>query len=413
MGYNTKHIMRRLLIGMVLLFANGMTALNAQNAQCVVSGTNFDTGKELCCPIMKSDDTGWYDEDLDWDKLCKTDMFVGPEYVKKEGLGGAFSSESSNDMTKANAIFLRNDLQADGSKAQYGYSIVTAQPKLIHSFCKANETPNNMYVNLGSAHHCPFVSYSVSGLKPGSSVELSFTIYNLLDPTYFDHLVNVQQVTSMNNYITKYTYGSNKINGNNLTIGVVSNSDGAAFDRSYNNALKENSLTKATTKVVDFGKSATITHTTTVPESGNITFYFYRANDCFQIPIGIDDIKVTGEIKPIIAYTGNPCPEQPLRIFTGQTFPDGTTYSWKESKTGQTSTGADFQFVPDEAETDYSVTCEVTIPGCAATKSDAITIHSGTCCTDPSTGAPMAMTNLYYDDFGDFPTPTCGRTDME
>lgn len=404
MGYNTKHIMRRFLIGMVLLFANGTTALNAQNAQCVVSGTNFDTGKELCCPIMKSDDTGWYDEDLDWDKLCKTDMFVGPEYVKKEGLGGAFSSESSNDMTKANAIFLRNDLQADGSKAQYGYSIVTAQPKLIHSFCKANETPNNMYVNLGSAHHCPFVSYSVSGLNPGSSVELSFTVYNLLDPTYFDHLVNVQQVTSMNNYITKYTYESNKINGNNLTIGVVSNNDGAAFDRSYNNALKENSLTKATTKVVDFGKSATITHTTTVPESGNITFYFYRANDCFQIPIGIDDIKVTGEIKPLIAYTGNPCPEQPLRIFTGQTFPDGTTYSWKESKTGQTSTGADFQFVPDEAETDYSVTCEVTIPGCAATKSDAITIHSGTCCTDPSTGAPMAMTNLYYDDFGDFPT---------
>ncbi len=404
MGYNTKHIMKRFLIGMVLLFANGMTALNAQNAQCVVSSTNFDTGKELCCPIMKSDDTGWYDEDLDWDKLCKTDMFIGPEYAKKEGIGGAFSSESSNDMTKANAIFLRNDLQADGSKAQYGYSIVTAQPKLIHSFCKANETPNNMYVNLGSAHHCPFVSYSVSGLNPGSSVELSFTVYNLLDPTYFDHLVNVQQVTTLNRYITKYTYGSNKINGNNLTIGVVSNNDGAAFDRSYNNALKENSLTKATTKVVDFGKSATITHTTTVPESGNITFYFYRANDCFQIPIGIDDIKVTGEIKPIIAYTGNPCPEQPLRIFTGQTFPDGTTYSWKESKTGQTSTGADFQFIPDEAETDYSVTCEVTIPGCAATKSDAITIHSGTCCTDPSTGAPMAMTNLYYDDFGDFPT---------
>ena len=395
-----KHTMRRFLTGMALLFASGMTTLNAQ---CVVSSTNFDTGKELCCPIMTSDEDGWYDEDLDWDKLCKTDMFVGPEYAKKEGLGGAFSSESSDDMTKANAIFLRNDLQADGSKAQYGYSIVTAQPKLIHSFCKANETPNNMYVNLGAAHHCPFVSYTVNGLDPGSSVELSFTVYNLLDPTYFDHLANVQQVTSWNSYITKYTYGGNKINGNDLTIGVVSNSDGVTFNTAYNNAFNENSLTKATTKTIDFEKSTTITHKTTVPESGNITFYFYRANDCFQIPVGIDDIKVTGAFRPSVAYTGNPCPEQPLRVFTKQTYPEGSTYLWKESPSGQTSTDPNFNFIPGSTGTNHKITCEVTIPGCSPVLSSALEITAGDCCKDTS-GAPMAMTNLYYDDFGDFPT---------
>ena len=401
MGYNMKHTMRRFLTGMALLFASGMTTLNAQ---CVVSGTDFDTNKELCCPIMTSDENGWYDEDLDWDKLCKADMFIGPEYAKMKGIGGSFYSESSNDMTKVNAIFLRNDLQANGSKAQYGYSIVTAQPKLIHSFCKANETSNNMYVNLGSAHHCPFVSYTVSGLVPGSSVELSFTAYNLLDPTYFDHLVNVQQVTSMNKYITKYTYEGNKIGGgNNLNIGVVSNNDGATFNTSYNNALNEASLTKATTKIVDYGKSTTVTHKTTVPESGKITFYFYRAIDCFQIPIGIDDIKVTGEFQPSAAYTGNPCPEQPLRVFTKQTYPVGSTYLWKESPSGQESTDPNFNFIPGSTGTNHKITCEVTIPGCSPVSSPALEIKAGDCCKDTS-GAPMAMTNLYYDDFGDFPT---------
>lgn len=401
MGYNMKHIMRRFLTGMVLLFASGMTTMNAQ---CVVAGTDFDTNKELCCPIMTSDENGWYDANLDWDKLCKTDMFIGPEYAKMKGIGGSFYSESSNDMTKVNAIFLRNDLQANGSKAQYGYSIVTAQPKLIHSFCKANETSNNMYVNLGSAHHCPFVSYTVSGLLPGSSVELSFTAYNLLDPTYFDHLVNVQQVTSMNKYITKYTYEGNKIgDGNNLNIGVVSNNDGATFNTSYNNALNEASLTKATTKIVDYGKSTTVTHKTTVPESGKITFYFYRAIDCFQIPIGIDDIKVTGEFQPSAAYTGNPCPEQPLRVFTKQTYPEGSTYLWKESPSGQESTDPNFNFIPGSTGTNHKITCEVTIPGCSPVSSPALEIKAGDCCKDTS-GAPMAMTNLYYDDFGDFPT---------
>ncbi len=398
MGYNTKHIMRRLLIGMVLLFANGMTALNAQ---CVVASTNFDTNKELCCPTMTSDEDGWYDEDLDWDKLCKTDMFIGPEYAKQEGIGGVFSSESNNDMKKINDIFQQNNATQTGGK-QYGYSIVTAQPKLIHSFCKANEAPNNMYVNIGSCENCPVLSYTVFGLTPGSMVELSFTVYNLLDPTYFDHLVNVQQVTSLSNYITKYNYSNaGEIKGNELIFGIVSSAEDLKYNTGYNNSFEPSSLTKATTKTVDYGKSATMTHTTKVPETGNITFYFYRTNDCFQIPVGIDDIKVTGSIKPMISTTGNPCPEQPLRITAKQSYPEGTKFLWKESRTGQTSTDFSFNFVPDSAETDYNITLQVTMPGCSPATSDPLLVHSNTCCTSDD-GAPMAMTNLFYDDFGNF-----------
>ena len=398
MGYIEKHGIR-FLFGISLLFFYATTSVYAQ---CVVASTEFETNSELCGPVLTSDEDGWYDEDLDWTKLCKSDMFIGPEYAKQEGIGGVFASDANDDMKKINSVFLLNNLSTDGGPQQYGYSIVTAQPKLIHSFCKANETPNNMYVNIGSGAKIPFVSYTVYGLNPGSSVELSFTLSNLLDPTYFDHLVNVQKVTQLNKYITKYNYSNQGvINGNALQFGVVSSDDNVSFNTSYNNELVLTNSKHITTASPAYGKSTTVTHKATVPASGNITFYFYRANDCFQIPIGIDDIKVTGTIKPSISTTGNPCPEQPLRITTKQSYPEGTKFSWKESVTGQTSSDLSFNFVPDAAETDYKVTLEVTMPGCTPAKSDVLLVHSGTCCTSDD-GAPMAMTNLFYDDFGNF-----------
>ena len=379
------------------------------SAQCVVASTNFDTSSDLCCPILNSDseEDGWYNEDLDWDGLCKNSMFTGPEYATQNGIGGVFSSDASGDMTDVDDVFHLNNLNTNGSPEQYGYSTVTAQPKLVHSFCKANETPNNMYVNIGSGPLCPIVSYTVYGLAPGSTAELSFTLYNLLDATYFDHIVNevcvgTKATKSLGDFITKYNYSNQGvINGNKLEFGVVSSDDNVTFNTSYNNALQLTNSKNATTATADYGASTTVTHTATVPETGTVTFYFYRTSDCFQIPIGIDDIVVTGEVKPVIYSTGNPCPEQPLRVSTKQTYPTGTKFLWKESVTGQTSTDASFNFVPETAETDYHITLQVTLPGCTATTSEVLDVHSGTCCTSAD-GAPMAMTNLFYDDFGDF-----------
>ncbi|MCQ2190731.1 MAG: hypothetical protein MJY63_03720, partial [Paludibacteraceae bacterium] len=394
----------------LLTLITGMGLLHSATsmAQCVVAATDFNTSSDLCCPKLTSDNEpgGWYDEDLDWKKLCKADMFTGPEFAKQQGVGGVFASDGSNDMEKIDDIFHLNNLQADGKKAQYGYSTVTAQPKLIHSFCKANETANNMYVNIGSAPLCPIVSYTVYGLTPGTTAELSFTLYNLLDPTYFDHLAtNIckgPKAPQIGDFITKYNYSNTGvINGNKLGFGVVSSDDNVAFNTSYNNALQLTNSKKATEATADYGKSTKVTHKATVPETGTVTFYFYRTSDCFQIPIGIDDIKVTGEVKPVLSSTGNPCPEMPLRVITKSSYPDGTKFSWKESKTGQTSTDPSFNFVPDKADTDYSITLEVTLPGCKASKSEVYPVHSGTCCTSAD-GAPMAMTNLFFDDFGNF-----------
>lgn len=105
--------------------------------------------------------------------------------------------------------------------------------------------------------------------------------------------------------------------------------------------------------------------------------------------------------KPTITYSGVPCPEQPIRVTTKQNYPEGTMFSWKESVTGYMSTESSLTFIPDAAETDYTVTCEVTLPGCTPAKSDPLTIHSGTCCTTAD-GTPMAMTYLFFDDFGNF-----------
>ncbi len=387
-----------------------LTTVSSVFSQCIIAGTDFDTETELCCPILNSDaeEGGWYEENLKLGNLCKTSSIANLESAKQIGIGGVFNSNSNNNITDIDKVFHLNTLPADGKPSQYGYTTITAQPKLIHPFCKANEESNNMLVNIGSASLCPVISYTVYGLVPGSTAELSFTLYNLLDPTYFDHLAtNVckgtgAKVPQMGDFITKYNYSNTGvINGNALGFGVVSSDDNVEFNTSYNNALQLINSKNTTTATADYGKSTTVTHTAKVPENGNITFYFYRNSDCYQIPIGIDDIKVTGNVRPLISAKGNPCPMQPAIITSKQNYPEGTKFSWKEAVTGQTSSNASFSFIPMEADADYRVTLEVTMPGCESYKSEVLNVHSGTCCTS-NDGAPMAITNLFFDDFGNF-----------
>ena len=403
---------------LTLITSIGLLHSASLSAQCVVGGTDFDTSTELCCPILesngKSGGGGWYDEDLDWKKLCTKDMSIGPEAAIHKGLlSNTAGTTGSLDLTGVDKIFLSNNLNPDATGAHYGKSSIVAQPKLISPFLKANDSPNNMFVNVGCKDRFPMLSYNMNGLEPGSKVTLTFTVYDLFDVTYFRYLndtvcAGANAKKKMSDFINGYNYvASNKAigGGNGLEFGVTSSADvkdgEVLFDPYNNNMLKRDALTNEKTAKVAHGGSANMTYTTTVPETGSLTFYFYRTSDCYKIPVGIDNIHVEGSIKPAIAYTGNPCPEQPLRVFTKQTYPTGTKISWKESVTGQTSTDANFNFIPKKADTDYTVTCEVTLPGCNTAKSEPLKIHSGTCCTSTD-GAPMAMTNLFFDDFGNF-----------
>ena len=185
-----------------------LTTVSSVFSQCIIAGTDFDTEAELCCPVLTSDneEDGWYNENLNLGKLCKTASIADLESAKQVGIGGVLNSYSNSNIKDIDNVFHLNTLEANGKPAQYGYSVITAQPKMIHPFCKANEESNNMLVNIGSAPLCPVISYTVYGLDPGTTAELSFTLYNLLDPTYFDFLVNEAKVTKLGEYITKYNY---------------------------------------------------------------------------------------------------------------------------------------------------------------------------------------------------------------
>ena len=95
MGYNFFRMFMKKKFCLGLLAA--ALSVGSTSAQCVVAGTNFDTNSELCCPTLTSDseEGGWYNEDLDWDKLCKADMFIGPEYAKQNGIAPIWRSSPS------------------------------------------------------------------------------------------------------------------------------------------------------------------------------------------------------------------------------------------------------------------------------------------------------------------------------
>lgn len=392
-----------------------LTTVSSVFSQCIIAGTDFDTEAELCCPVLKSNSNegGWYNEELNKDSLCKTSSIANLESAKQIGIGGFLSTNSSLDLTNVDKIFTSNSVNPNADGIQYGKSAIVAQPKLASLFLKANDSQNNMFVNVGCKDRFPMLSYKITGLEPGSDVTLTFTVHDLFDITYFCYLndtvcADLKAKKKMSDFITGYNYiVSNKTigGGNGLEFGVTSSADVNAgdvlFDPYNNNMLKRDVLTNEKTAKVAHGGSANMTYTTTVPETGSLTFYFYRTSDCYKIPVGIDNIHVEGSIKPAIAYTGNPCPEQPILLTSKQKYPEGTKFSWEEAITGQKSSNANFNFIPDAAETDYTVTCEVTLPGCNPAKSDSLKIHSGTCCQSVD-GAPMAMTNLFFDDFGNF-----------
>ncbi len=407
------NIKRHLSLAALLL-----TTIYSAFSECLVGGTDFETSTQLCAPLLKTNGEvgggGWYDEELEWDDLCKGEMFSGPVGAIHKGLlSNTLGTMGSLDMDGLDEIFLSYNLNPGPGGEQYGKSTITAQPKLISPFLKANTTANNMFVNVGGKDRFPLLSYSMAGLEPGSDVTITFDVYDLFDVTYFRYLNDTvcagnPAKHSMQEFITGYNYTASekKIGGGNgLVFGVTSSADVKAgesiFNPNDNNMMNMSNLTSSKTAAVAHGGSATITYTTTVPETGSIVFYFYKASDCYKIPIGIDNIEIVGSIKPSIAFTGNPCPEQPLRVFTKQAYPAGTTFKWKEAVTGQTSTDASFNFIPKEKETDYTVTCEVSLKGCTAVMSEPLKIHSGTCCQSDD-GAPMAMTNLFFDDFGNF-----------
>ena len=381
---------------------------SASAADCVITETHFDPDVNLCCPTLSLDATGWYDPTLDLSSVCKGEMTTGLEHVKFEGLSASLSTESSNiwDKKDLDMMFVAGYRGPDASGTQYGVSALTAQPKLLHPFIKANTSSNAMFVNVGSTQNFPFLTLSINGFEPESEVTMSFDLSSLLDESYFEYLTTEVCVGTkgkkLSDFITDYTYSATTgiSTAKALEVSVISSDQSYKVNTGYFNTLDVSGATP-TTETVAHGATTTVNHTAKTSKSGSVSFIFFRSADCYKIPLGIDNIKVTGKVKPQIAYSGNPCPKQELRVYTKQMFPEGTTYSWKESVTKQSSDSKVFRFEPQDPDTDYIVSCSVKLPDCDETfESDEFVIHSGKCCEN--NGHPMAMTNIFFDDFGTF-----------
>ncbi|MBR5208807.1 MAG: hypothetical protein IKV67_03025, partial [Paludibacteraceae bacterium] len=391
-----------------LICCIGLAHVSNTVAQCVVGGTNFDTKSELCNPDLTDDADGWFSEDVgdELDKLCDGSYSGVVTNIVHQGLQSNVSSTGGSDAMSFEDICT----SAAGNKFGSGYSAVVGNARVISPYFTDTKS-GNLFVNIGTSQSEAFYSYTVSGLKPGSSVELSCNVYSLLDPTNLETAVTLMNEKASASDMVKeikigplnfgmqstgstLTPGSGKINGNGVNMyvctgGVINNQ--AAGD-----------VEKA---AVDFGESTSLKIKTTADAQGTVTFYFGRAGGAEFAPIGLDNIEIKGSVQPtIFSQKKMPCcPANPVLLGLNQTFPEGTTYSWSAAGLSETSDSQTFTVTPPDANKTYKVSCKVTMGTCSATST--FDVETKECCSmknDKGEDVPVAETFVVYEDFGEF-----------
>ena len=357
---------------------------------CLLNSTGFETTEKLCDPQLPNDSTGWFSKK--GADLSGCEMQMQASNAIQTGIPASISSSSA---------FFSKTLWADAKKQntplsnQSGLTAILKNPKTIDPILsEGNGT--NMLVNSGTSGNnlSHFLSYSLSGLKPNSTVTMEFDVYYLIDQASAEIYVK-------NNNLNDYQPFGCAIHYNNGKWDPAFSTCSTQLDyatRSANDQFtdKKSITVKATTGAQSQKISAS------ADEGGNITFYFMRSNsEHCTVPIGIDNIKVYADVQPSISYTGTACPEMPASLITRESYPAGTKYSWKVSSPDTTGTEESFVFYPHKENTDYTAQVQVTIPGCSTTDPVSTKIHVGTCCLSDD-GAPAALANVYYNDFGYF-----------
>ncbi|MDR1761233.1 MAG: hypothetical protein LBR55_02160, partial [Bacteroidales bacterium] len=369
-----------------------LSVFSASAQTCVVGGTNFDTNAILFDPEMTNDATatGWYNEDVGdvLDDLCIDCQY----YTQVEN--GIHQGVLSNAMSSGGALFseaLWATIMTNGNNVggSLGGSAIVANPKLIDPRLK--EYHNNMFVNAGATHEKPFFSYTATGLAPNSPVTITLDVYNLLD---LESAEEYSKAKGGGNFsIGGYNYdANNKAYYGNTGIGITGST-----------VLNNGAVSGGTsTGTIDFGASKTLTINATTDAGGTVTFYFGRPGGINFAPIGIDNIKVTGTLKPkVVSQKVLPvCVANPVLLRPSSAYPAGTTYSWTTTPPSVSGTAQQFAFTPANLQ-NYTINLSVTIPGCAAAVATPFILEVKECCTGPA-GVPMAETYIFYDDFGEF-----------
>ncbi len=402
--------LKRLLSFSTFLFVT----VSSSYSQCIVAGTEFDTKTELCNPTMESDineENGWFNSNVAdiLAKQCGNRNFIGhPSDIILNGLpSNKFSVVGNASLTWNDLLKLKTPNSKDT-----GMVVVTANPKLISPYLSAgNGTP--MLVAMGNGHGYPFLSYSVTGLSPNSTVTMTADVYDLLDLDELETALRAMNsgVTKAKDYITEIPlpYASSyivQLNAGTIDYtqgrinGFIDNQFSIIAATTNNNGMAPTGMGAASVTPTNGGKQLKIS--AKADNSGSVTFYFWRNAGGNARPIGFDNIVIEGEILPEIKVSGAQCPMNPSILRLNSKYPAGTTYSWKVAETSsQTSNNPTFLFVPGNAGK-YNVTCEVTLPGCTSAKSKTFTFETGNNCCESADGIPLATATLYKNDFGQF-----------
>lgn len=390
-----------------------LTTVSSVFSQCIVGGTEFNTEPELCNPTMVSDDNeenGWFSSNVAEiiAKQCSnSNFFEHPSNVIQTGLpSNKISIAGKTSLTWKDLLKLKN---INGSDT--GMVVVTANPKLISPYLSAgNGTP--MLVAIGNGYEHPFLTYSVTGLSPNSTVTMSADVYDLLDLDELETALMAMNsnVKTANDYITEIPlpYGSYNVPmstgkpnySQGRLMGNIANQFSITAATTTNNGMAPTGTGVATVTPTNGGKRLKIS--AKADNSGSVTFYFWRNGGGGARPIGFDNIVIEGKILPEIKVSGAQCPMNPSTLRLNSKYPAGTTYSWKVAEDGsQTSDMATFSFIPKIAGK-YNVTCDVTLPGCMSAKSKTFTFETNNNCCESADGIPLSTATLYKNDFGQF-----------
>lgn len=399
-GYNEKHVWQS-WIGLALFvmlsicdaaaqFGGGGNTGGGTSSGCVISSTEFETSVSLCNPQLSNDEDGWFsdDEDLVPDALKGCESQATINNAIRTGISSVIVSTPS-------AVFTDKSwktLSANGdAQSGNGFASIYANPKILSPMLsEGNGT--NMLVNAGTANNkAYFLSYSISGLAPNSNVTLSLDLYDLIDEASILASVAASSTTTGEIKVigedVKYVASSKKVVHTSPTV-------------MWSTSLQDGSVPYVNANIITISSSEVHKELSGKADaSGSITFYLGRPGKG-NIPIGVDNIEVTGTVKPVISYTGSPCPKMPLLLRSSVTYPAGTKYTWTVD--GKTKTGEENTYVFEpENPGKYKATLSVQLAGCSASKSDEIEIEVGDCCQDDA-GNPMALADIYYNDFGRF-----------
>lgn len=391
-----------------------LTTVSSVFSQCIVGGTEFNTEPELCNPTMVSDDNeenGWFSAkvaEIIAKQCSNSNFFEHPSNVIQKGLpSNKLSVVGNASLTWKELLNARTPSDKDT-----GLVVVTSNPKLISPYLSEGNG-SAMLVAMGNGHGFPFFTYTVEGLVPNSTVTMTADVYDLLDINELGTALKAMNsgVTSAKDYIREIPlpYGGSYIVPLNAGVmdykqgrinGIIDNQFSITGATTTNNGMAPTGMGVASVTPTNGGKQLKIS--AKADNTGVVSFYLWRNPGGNARPIGLDNITIEGEIMPVIKAGETLCPMNPYTMRLSSTYPAGTTYSWKVAEDGsQTSDMATFSFIPKIASK-YNVTCDVTLPGCMSAKSKTFTFETSKNCCESADGAPMAITNLFFDDFGNF-----------